>query len=230
MAAANDDFDPYHKWLGIPREQRPITHYLLLGIAPTEKDLDVIEDAAIRQTTHVRSYQFGPHAEACQRVLNEIASARQTLLSPRSGGRTTRVSPGCAAAADSWLWSSPVVTAPSPTKPSTRPKPAKKAASPRRAPSRNNTLLLGLAVGGVSVAVLAVVALVVMSQSAPVVRKDTPSNAEPTARVEPKSAPPVDVHKSDPKIAEIDKTPAKKPEPDKTPVVKKVEVSSPSAE
>ena len=185
MAAANDDFDPYHKWLGIPREQRPVTHYQLLGIAPTEKDLDVIEDAAIRQTTHVRSYQLGPHAEACQRVLNEIASARQTLLNPEKRRQYDASLPRPAPPTPTAVVAAPVVTAPSPTKPSTRPKPAKKVASPRRAPStRNNTaLLLGLAVGGVSVAVLAIVALQwIIGPIGAGVRKDTPPGAEPIAR------------------------------------------------
>ena len=37
-------FDPYHKWLGIPKDQRPPTHYQLLGISPTEQDREVIEE------------------------------------------------------------------------------------------------------------------------------------------------------------------------------------------
>src|SRR6516164_9082938 len=73
-------FDPYHKWLGIPKDQRPPTFYQLLGIAPDEKDLEVIEEAAIRQTTYLRGYQIGPHAQDCTRLLNEIALARATLV------------------------------------------------------------------------------------------------------------------------------------------------------
>jgi len=75
-------FDPYHKWLGIPPGQRPPTHYQLLGITPGERDPEVIEEAAIRQTAHVRTYQIGPHAAECTRLLNEIALARTTLLTP----------------------------------------------------------------------------------------------------------------------------------------------------
>jgi hypothetical protein len=81
-ASPPDAFDPYHKWLGIPRGKRPVTHYQLLGISPTETDAEVIEDAAIRQSTHVRTYQLGQHAEVCQRILNEIAQARRVLLDP----------------------------------------------------------------------------------------------------------------------------------------------------
>jgi anaphase-promoting complex subunit 4/WD40 domain-containing protein len=76
-------FDPYHKWLAIPTTQRPPTHYQLLGVAPGESDVEVIEEAAIRQTTHVRAYQVGPNAESCARLLNEIAKARQVLVDPR---------------------------------------------------------------------------------------------------------------------------------------------------
>ncbi len=75
-------FDPYHKWLGIPPEQQPPTLYQLLGISPREQDPEVIEEAAIRQTAHVRTYQNGPHAQECARLLGEIARARTTLLNP----------------------------------------------------------------------------------------------------------------------------------------------------
>ena len=73
-------FDPYHKWLAIPKDQRPPTHYQLLGIAPGEQDADVIDEAALRQMAHVRAYQIGPHAAESQRVLNEISQARTVLL------------------------------------------------------------------------------------------------------------------------------------------------------
>jgi hypothetical protein len=75
-------FDPYHKWLGISPEQQPPTLYQLLGISPREQDPEVIEEAAIRQTAHVRTYQTGPHAQECARLLGEIARARATLLNP----------------------------------------------------------------------------------------------------------------------------------------------------
>jgi hypothetical protein len=75
-------FDPYHKWLGIPKGKRPPTHYQLLGIAPDEKDAEVIKEAALRQTSHVRVFQTGPHSELCTRILNEIAQARAVLLKP----------------------------------------------------------------------------------------------------------------------------------------------------
>lgn len=73
-------FDPYRKWLGIPEDQRPPTHYQLLGISPDEKDLDVIEAAMLRQSSFVRNFQTGAHAEDASRVLTEIAAARLCLV------------------------------------------------------------------------------------------------------------------------------------------------------
>jgi WD40 repeat protein len=73
-------FDPYHRWLGIPRGQRPPTYYQLLGIAADEADTEVIEEAALRQASHVRLYQTGPHAQQCTTILNEIGQARAVLL------------------------------------------------------------------------------------------------------------------------------------------------------
>ncbi len=76
----DSDFDPYHKWLSIPRAEQPANHYRLLGVSLFESDQDVIESAAQRQITHVRSFALGQHAELSQSILNELAKARATLL------------------------------------------------------------------------------------------------------------------------------------------------------
>ena len=34
----NEAFDPYYKWLGIPREEQPPNHYRVLGIRVFEED------------------------------------------------------------------------------------------------------------------------------------------------------------------------------------------------
>jgi hypothetical protein len=78
----DSDFDPYHRWLAIPRQQRPPTYYQLLGVAVDESDREVIEEAALRQTSHVRTYQTGPYAQQCTAILNELGQARATLLNP----------------------------------------------------------------------------------------------------------------------------------------------------
>jgi hypothetical protein len=83
MAISPDaGFDPYHRWLAIPKDQRPPTHYQLLGLELGESDLEVIEQAAIRQSTHLRAYQTGPHAALCTRILGEIALAGRLLADP----------------------------------------------------------------------------------------------------------------------------------------------------
>ncbi len=79
-----DQFDPYHRWLGVPPDEQPPHHYRLLGIQQFEADADVIEAAADRQMAHLRTYQTGRHIEASQRLLNEVAAARLCLLSPPS--------------------------------------------------------------------------------------------------------------------------------------------------
>jgi hypothetical protein len=79
-----DSFDPYYKWLGISPEEQPPNHYRLLAINLFESDPDVIEAAADRQMSHLRSYQTGSHSAESQKLLNECAAARVTLLNPRN--------------------------------------------------------------------------------------------------------------------------------------------------
>ena len=75
-------FDPYHKWLGIPPAEQPADYYRLLGISLFEQDADVIDNAAQRQISHLRTFAIGPNADLSQQLLNEVAVARATLLSP----------------------------------------------------------------------------------------------------------------------------------------------------
>src|SRR5205085_154509 len=71
-----------HKWLGIPPEGQPPTHYELLGIMPTERDSDVINAATVRQSAYIRNFQAGKHAGDATRILNEISAASVCLLDP----------------------------------------------------------------------------------------------------------------------------------------------------
>lgn len=75
-----DHFDPYHKWLGIPRWEQPPNHYRLLGLTAYESDRDAIESAADQRMAHVRTFQSGEHSAESQRLLNELALARLCLL------------------------------------------------------------------------------------------------------------------------------------------------------
>jgi hypothetical protein len=78
----SDTFNGYHVWLGIPAQEQPPNHYRLLGIAPFETDLDVIDHAADRQMAHVRTFQGGRHQSLSQQILNELSGARLCLLNP----------------------------------------------------------------------------------------------------------------------------------------------------
>jgi hypothetical protein len=74
------DFDPYHRWLGIPSEEQPADYYRLLGLSLFESDPEVIRDAAERQIAHVRSYALGQHGQLSQNILNELSKAKACLL------------------------------------------------------------------------------------------------------------------------------------------------------
>lgn len=75
-----EQFDPYYQWLGIPQEERPINKYRLLALQLFESDEDVIANAADRQMTFIRTFQSGAHSAESQALLNELSSARVTLL------------------------------------------------------------------------------------------------------------------------------------------------------
>jgi hypothetical protein len=79
----SDAFDPYHQWLGIPPKDQPPHHYRLLGIDLFENDASVIESAADRQMSHVRTFQSGPHSRLSQEVLNTLSKAKLCLLKPQ---------------------------------------------------------------------------------------------------------------------------------------------------
>jgi len=76
------EFDPYHKWLGIPPEEQPADHYRLPGIKAFEDDPDVIEGAADQRMMVLRTHQTGPHSELSQQLLNEVAATKLCLLNP----------------------------------------------------------------------------------------------------------------------------------------------------
>ena len=77
-------FDPYHKWLGIPRRDQPAHHYRLLGIPLYEDDPQVVEAAADRQMAFLRKFQAGDHSADALKLLNEVSRARICLLKAES--------------------------------------------------------------------------------------------------------------------------------------------------
>jgi hypothetical protein len=197
MADKDGDFDPYHKWLGIPRDQRPVTFYQLLGISPKETDAEVIEDAAIRQSSHVRTYQLGPHGDICQRVLNEISQARRALLDPQKRRDYDAQLPKPAAPKPQTVTESSIKV---PTK--TKKKPAR---------ASNKGLIGSLVAGGAALLAAAIGGAIWLSQSgAPVKSSPAPKNAT-IASVEKKTATPLEPRRTpEPKRPELDKTPTTK--------------------
>ena len=53
---SDPNFDPYHKWLGIPPDEQPANHYRLLGLELFESDRDVIDSASLEQIAHIRTW------------------------------------------------------------------------------------------------------------------------------------------------------------------------------
>ena len=77
---ARENFDPYHKWLGISPKDQPPHYYRLLAVDLFESDPDVIAAGADKQMAYVRSFQAGKNSQLSQKLLNEIAAARVCLL------------------------------------------------------------------------------------------------------------------------------------------------------
>jgi hypothetical protein len=78
-----DAFDPYFKWLGIPKADQPPNAYRLLGIELFESDADVISNAADGRMAQIKSFQTGKYGAVSQTLLNQIAAAKLCLLRPQ---------------------------------------------------------------------------------------------------------------------------------------------------
>jgi hypothetical protein len=75
-------FDPYEKLLGIPKDQRPVDYFHLLGIDPKVKDPAAIRMAAKKRADRLSPHRDGPHAQSCARLLKEINQAQGVLSEP----------------------------------------------------------------------------------------------------------------------------------------------------
>ena len=71
-----EQFDPYHKWLGIRPEEQPANYYRLLGITPFEDDPDTIANAADQRMAHVHSFQGGKNADLSQKSSTRFQQPR----------------------------------------------------------------------------------------------------------------------------------------------------------
>lgn len=77
-----EQFDPNYTWPGIPPEEQPPNCYRLLGIQTFETTPQVIENAANRQMSHLRTFQVGPQSALSLQLLNKVAFAKICLLDP----------------------------------------------------------------------------------------------------------------------------------------------------
>ncbi|MCE9526804.1 MAG: PQQ-binding-like beta-propeller repeat protein, partial [Planctomycetales bacterium] len=75
-------YDPYTNWLGIPESERPITYYRLLAIKLFENNPTVISAAAQKRAEQLQSAVRATNSPDYQRILKEIATARDCLLDP----------------------------------------------------------------------------------------------------------------------------------------------------
>ena len=75
-----DSFDPYYKWLAIPPEDQPASHYRLLAIATSEQDEEVIANAAEQRISHLRILEMGEQGAIATELIKEIQAARDCLL------------------------------------------------------------------------------------------------------------------------------------------------------
>ena len=143
-----ENFDPYHKWLGIHPKDQPPNHYRLLGIELFEQDPDVISAAADGRMAHLKQFQTGRYAEITQKLLNEIAAARLCLLTPEKKQQYDRQLRELLAAS---TVPPPATRAPPPARGATGPMAAAEAVPPRfsgRGRSSARWKLVALAVGG----------------------------------------------------------------------------------
>ena len=76
------EFNPYHKWFGIPPAEQPPNHYRLLGIELFESDTEVIESAADQRLRHLQKHSTGKESELAQKLAREVSTARFCLLKP----------------------------------------------------------------------------------------------------------------------------------------------------
>jgi hypothetical protein len=179
-------FDAYHELLGIAPSEQPPTLYRLLGLTPLESNANVIERAADRQMVHLRSFQTGPHAEATQRLLNEVSKARRLLLNDqeRAAYDAKLNSKAKSPTPKPIPVAKPLESAPAPLV--AAPQPLAVARTKRQQPNNGLRMLVG---GGAVLAALAAIVWMMMStQNAPPVAQ-LPAKAPP-AVVAPPIAPP----------------------------------------
>lgn len=77
-------FDPYHVWLGIPPNKRPVTYYALLGLSDSECDPNVIRNAVERSLEHIgkKKEEDPEHTAEAEKIQRWIREAGEHLSDP----------------------------------------------------------------------------------------------------------------------------------------------------
>jgi len=73
-------FDPYEKWLGISKGEQPANYYRLLGVTAFEATSEEIERNWEERMVLVKRRSTGKRAALSQQILNELTTAKLTLL------------------------------------------------------------------------------------------------------------------------------------------------------
>jgi hypothetical protein len=76
---AKAEFDPYHKWFGIPAQEQPPNHYRLLRISLFEADPEVIENAYDKEMADLKAQEHGEHGDLVESISRELIAARNCL-------------------------------------------------------------------------------------------------------------------------------------------------------
>lgn len=81
-AHMSEIFDPYREWLGVQNPQRPLNHYVLLGLDLFEHDREKIWNTSMGLMAAVLEHDPGPHGEDARRLFDELEQARDCLCNP----------------------------------------------------------------------------------------------------------------------------------------------------
>lgn len=86
----SNGFDPLKEWFGIPKEQRPITYYMLLGVPAGASDAEIRAAASTRDQS-LTEHLTGPHAQQAKKLLDKCITAEQLLLDPTRRAHYDRI-------------------------------------------------------------------------------------------------------------------------------------------
>ncbi len=99
---SDDSFNPYHEWLGLDRSVQRPNHYQLLGLDPTEQNVQRIAEAASRAMAKVRSCRPGDRGSQWAQLLEQVTTAATCLTDPGRRAEYDRQLGGGPAAARSY--------------------------------------------------------------------------------------------------------------------------------